>query len=55
MKKDESLEGLKKKLGIEEELDGGYSRHQMELMSVPSEYLEEAAQEYEKKILEERV
>ena len=40
------------KLGIDEELEGGYTRHQMELMSVPSEYLEEVAREYEKKIIE---
>lgn len=40
------------KLGIDEELEGGYTRHQMELMSIPSEYLEEVAREYDKKIIE---
>lgn len=39
------------KLGIDGECEGGYSDHQLELMSVPSELLEEVSRDYEKKIL----
>ena len=41
------LDYMEEKLGVEEIYAGGYSRYQLELMSVPEEYLEEANHDYE--------
>lgn len=44
------MDYMEEKLGIEEVYEGGYTRKQLELMSVPEEYLEEAYHDYELKI-----